>query len=190
MSKKTSAVKAVNEPIDGELVDAETVSESINQLHKEAMKKAVNAIQDVIRCGNLLVEVKASLKHGEWADWVEAHLVFSVRTAQMYIKAAKAAAEGLPFNSLKELYGPSHIVDAHERGQRDAERDAPVLTTVAADIALLNKSLEELQLPLKDAGSFVAEAGVDFLTNKAAVNLEWLVALFDTVMSKSSLPGR
>jgi hypothetical protein len=36
----------------------------------------------------LLLEAKAALKHGEWLPWLKAHVAFSERTAQAYMRLA------------------------------------------------------------------------------------------------------
>ena len=39
--------------------------------------------------GDLLIEAKAQLKHGQWLPWLAKHCVISERTAQLYVKLAK-----------------------------------------------------------------------------------------------------
>ena len=61
----------------------------INEEHKLAKQFADTAIDHAIRCGQLLVEVKETVPHGEWIPWVSSNCEFSERQSQRYMKAAK-----------------------------------------------------------------------------------------------------
>jgi hypothetical protein len=43
--------------------------------------------------GDLLLEAKAQLPHGQWAEWLEANCAASARTARAYMQLAKQRAE-------------------------------------------------------------------------------------------------
>ena len=58
----------------------------LNQLYLEIVKDAQSLLTRVIEAGGILTELKASLPHGEFAPWVNDNLVFSMRTAQRYMK--------------------------------------------------------------------------------------------------------
>ncbi len=58
--------------------------------HVEAYKH--NTIQHAIRCGELLLEMKQRVGHGNWLAWVEEHFEASERTARNYMEIAKSAA--------------------------------------------------------------------------------------------------
>lgn len=58
--------------------------------HVEAYKR--NTIKHAIRCGELLLEMKQRLGHGNWLAWVEEHFEASERTARNYMEIAKSAA--------------------------------------------------------------------------------------------------
>jgi protein gp37 len=68
------------------------LAKQINAEHDAAVGSARDAIEHVIRAGNLLIEAKAKVKHGEWQDWVERNCRFSIDTAQVYMKVAKNRA--------------------------------------------------------------------------------------------------
>jgi len=42
--------------------------------HQAAIGAARSAMEHAIRCGQLLLEAKASIGHGGWLPWVEANL--------------------------------------------------------------------------------------------------------------------
>lgn len=58
--------------------------------HVEAYKR--NTIQHAIRCGELLLEMKRRVGHGNWLAWVHEHFEASERTARNYMEIAKSAA--------------------------------------------------------------------------------------------------
>ena len=60
----------------------------INTEHAAAYGKAREALQHARCAGELLIEEKAGLSHGEWLPWLDAHFAFSERTAQGYMRLA------------------------------------------------------------------------------------------------------
>ena len=58
--------------------------------HVETYKR--NTIQHAIRCGELLLEMKQRVGHGNWLAWVREHFDASERTARNYMEIAKSAA--------------------------------------------------------------------------------------------------
>jgi hypothetical protein len=68
------------------------IADQINNHVEQAATKASEAIHHAIEAGKLLLEVKASLEHGQFGAWLETNAKFSARQAQRYI----AAAEGKP----------------------------------------------------------------------------------------------
>jgi len=61
----------------------------INNLHKELREYGQSMVQKAIQAGGLLVEQKERVGHGLWLKWVEDNLIFSGRTAQVYIQCYK-----------------------------------------------------------------------------------------------------
>lgn len=68
---------------------AADMAAEINRLHGIAVARAGEALQYAADAGKLLLEVKASLPHGEFVAWVEKNLSVSVRQAQRYISVAQ-----------------------------------------------------------------------------------------------------
>ena len=50
-------------------------------------------VEHAIRAGELLIEAKAQLKHGEWLPWLENNCTMSERTAQLYMRLAQRRPE-------------------------------------------------------------------------------------------------
>src|SRR5215213_9910468 len=67
------------------------LSARIEAEHLAAIGSARSAIGHAVRCGQLLVEAKAAVPHGQWLDWVAANLTFGARQAQKYARLAKHA---------------------------------------------------------------------------------------------------
>lgn len=81
-------------------------AKNINEAHRLARSTAESAVQYAIQCGQLLAAKKEELEHGEFQGWVEKHCEFSIRSAQVYMKAADQKRSALRFSSLRELLGP------------------------------------------------------------------------------------
>lgn len=48
-----------------------------------------SALEHAQHAGELLIEAKAQLQHGDWLPWLEANCHLSVRVAQMYMRIAR-----------------------------------------------------------------------------------------------------
>lgn len=75
-----------------ELINIPTI-EQINLEHRLANSKASEAVQHATNCGLMLLQVKASLKHGEWLPWLREQqesgaIDFSQKTATTYMRLA------------------------------------------------------------------------------------------------------
>jgi hypothetical protein len=56
--------------------------------HDSIVKSAGTTIEHASRAGNLLLEAKGLLKHGEWSDWLKANFAGSKTTACNYMRVA------------------------------------------------------------------------------------------------------
>ena len=63
-------------------------ADEINFLHAIACSKAEEAMNLAREAGEILLEVKKSLKHGEFQEWLEANCSCSIRQAQRYMSVA------------------------------------------------------------------------------------------------------
>lgn len=67
--------------------------EQINLEHRLANSKASEAVQHATNCGLMLLQIKASLNHGEWLPWLNGEiesgrLKVKIRQAQSYMQLA------------------------------------------------------------------------------------------------------
>lgn len=86
------------------------IASEINSHAEQATAKANEAMHHAVEAGKLLLEVKASLPHGQFGEWLETNVKVSPRQAQRYM----AAAEGkpVPIRSLSSKYDTvSHSTD-------------------------------------------------------------------------------
>ena len=127
-----------------------SLATEINRAHKAAYGKAREALEHARRAGELLLEAKAAVEHGERLPWLAANMEFSERTAQGYMRIAtrwpeleskSAAVADLPLReALRELAEPSDAqqdvaVNPHEEfRKRDTD---PVRRAQAAFLAEL-----------------------------------------------------
>lgn len=63
----------------------------INREHRAFESAMADGLAHAVRAGVLLIEAKASLKHGGWMKWVQQRCEFSQSTAERYMRVA-----GLP----------------------------------------------------------------------------------------------
>lgn len=112
----------------GAAVQADLAVE-INVEHKHAQRDATNAIVHAVRCGELLLSLKTSLKHGEFLRWVKQNCEFTHRTATAYMRGARQIGSGFPISSLSSLFGPLHEKVApaddadHDDGEHQRDQD-------------------------------------------------------------------
>ena len=90
------------------------IANDINRHHQIAMAKADEALHHALLAGKLLLEVKASLPHGQFGAWLQASVNVSARQAQRYM----AVAEGkpVPIRSIGSKYDTvSYLTDESDK---------------------------------------------------------------------------
>jgi hypothetical protein len=65
----------------------------INAEHEAAGGALKRSLQHAIAAGELLLEAKAQIKHGQWLPWLKEHCQISERTARLYMRVAKNKTE-------------------------------------------------------------------------------------------------
>ena len=80
-----------------QLTVVENLATEIRVEHAAAQQHAERAIEHAKRAGQLLMQVKAELPHGEFLPWIDANLEVSRRQAQRYMRAA----QGKPMTARK-----------------------------------------------------------------------------------------
>ncbi len=67
----------------------DNLAQRINAEHEACRDAANAAVEHAVRAGELLIEAKASIPHGEWLTWIEGRCGVSERTAQAYMRLAR-----------------------------------------------------------------------------------------------------
>src|SRR5437660_94580 len=57
--------------------------------HEATADSLKRSVEHAMAAGDLLLEAKAQLKHGQWLPWLSEHCAMSERTAQLYMQIAK-----------------------------------------------------------------------------------------------------
>jgi hypothetical protein len=82
-----------------------TLAVRIRQELEATRTSLVQAVEHAITAGELLIEAKQQVKHGEWLPWLTENCEISERTAQAYMKLARAPLEkrnALRFSPLRD----------------------------------------------------------------------------------------
>ena len=65
----------------------------IRAAHTDVSQGAIQLAERALAAGAGLIEARATVPHGEWANWLKAHTGLSARTARRYIQLAKSGIE-------------------------------------------------------------------------------------------------
>lgn len=99
-----------------------TPQESINREHRLARESHEFTIQHAVRCGELLIQQKAALNHGEFKPWIAKNCEFSYRQAARYIQVKKKSVthDTFDFSSINQALGydkATHV--SHNSGENE-----------------------------------------------------------------------
>lgn len=91
MKKPEMKAQAGNSAGNAEASIASTVhlAERINILHLEVGRHKMQMLLKARAAGELLLEAKDTVKHGEWLDWLEVNFEGKGRTARAYMRIAQ-----------------------------------------------------------------------------------------------------
>src|SRR6185437_4280693 len=81
----------------------------VGALYITAQRSCEASIEAILSCGRALIDIKASLPHGEWMLWLKDHqseLGFHDRTAQRLMNAAKKYSNTSLTSDLVDSAGP------------------------------------------------------------------------------------
>jgi Protein of unknown function (DUF3102) len=65
-----------------------TIATAVEAEHQAAHRDARSALTHALRCGELLLEAKAAVEHGEWLNWLRANTTVTARQSQRYMRLA------------------------------------------------------------------------------------------------------
>lgn len=140
-----------------ELVLAQTslddLAAEIRREHEACEQHARSAVEHAIRAGELLIEAKAQVRHGEWLPWLGVNFPGHYNLASAYMRLARNSQRVVNSSSLraalKELAEP--------RADDDDESDEPVPATpsreerIQAELTALCDSLDDQEAAMAEA---------------------------------------
>jgi Protein of unknown function (DUF3102) len=65
----------------------------ISAEHQASAAAMQRGVEHAIAAGDLLIEARGRLKHGQWLPWLTKHCAMSERTAQLYMRLARGKSE-------------------------------------------------------------------------------------------------
>lgn len=68
--------------------ELQTMAVAINELHTQVLLHTRSALESAKASGELLLQAKALLPHGQWLPWLEENCQVSPRQAQRYMQVA------------------------------------------------------------------------------------------------------
>lgn len=86
-------VESVTEPGRPRSLATFDFAAEANRAHADVERYASLAVRRAMDCGQLLVEVRGLLPHGQFEPWVRANCKFSLRSARRYMHMARLADE-------------------------------------------------------------------------------------------------
>jgi Protein of unknown function (DUF3102) len=102
MAKKKRAISSPNGPPQATTQAAPDLARSnslcdlaarIKVEHSAVSESLRESVRHSIAAGELLIEAKAQVAHGQWLPWLRDHVEISERTAQVYMRCAKGREE-------------------------------------------------------------------------------------------------
>ena len=154
--------------------------------HRAAAASLGDAVRHATAAGELLIEAKALVRHGQWLPWLRDHCSLSERTCQLYMRVAKNRAE-------------------IERTNAQSIADSDLTINEAAALLMLSSDVRKLMNFAKQAEGLSGEALFEFcIANNVATlkdpgydafagrseaeKLEWLI--FTLFLSCDRAAGR
>jgi hypothetical protein len=79
--------------MEGGVMKLDKLATLIQQRHEAVAASLKEAVSNAIAAGELLLEAKKQVGHGEWLPWLAENCDISERTAQAYMRLARAPLE-------------------------------------------------------------------------------------------------
>jgi len=107
-----------------------SLAERINAEHRACLLAANDALDHALRCGDLLIEAKAGVVHGEWAQWLADNFSGSARTARVYTRLAARRDE---IEAKRQATAIFTIEQATQLVAEPSENGRPLIATLHGD---------------------------------------------------------
>jgi hypothetical protein len=119
-----------------------TLTKRINEEHRRCEAAFRSGVEHALRAGELLIEAKESVPHGSWGAWLADNFEGSARTAQAYMRVARARKqfEDPKTQRVADLSLREAIKELSTPRAKSLERDAPESDRAALDVPPLRLS--------------------------------------------------
>lgn len=102
-------------------VNIDTAGAELNRLHSEIEDKLRSTVQDAIRAGEILTQIKGRLRHGDFLPWIKANCHFSERTARNYIGIYDYRSKTATLADLQTAYAQVETLEAQARKSEEEQ---------------------------------------------------------------------
>jgi Protein of unknown function (DUF3102) len=90
------------------------------------LRKSRESVAHAIRAGELLIQAKRAVGHGEWEDWLRRNVGFSDRTARLYMQLADRVAKMSPAKRQRAAdLSQRRVLEQIGRNERSVEHYSP-----------------------------------------------------------------
>jgi vacuolar-type H+-ATPase subunit I/STV1 len=96
-------------------VSIETAGKELDRLHRSIEGKLRSTVDDAIRAGEILTQVKGRLSHGDFLPWLKANCSFAQPTAWRYMKLYQHNDKLSSLNNLQEAYQQIETIERQEK---------------------------------------------------------------------------
>ena len=102
-------------------VNADTAGAELNRLHAEIETKLHSTVQDAIRAGEILAQIKGRVGHGNFLAWVKGNCSFSERTARNYLGVYDHRDKTASVADLQTAYTRIETLEAQARKSEEEQ---------------------------------------------------------------------
>lgn len=102
-------------------VNINDAATELNRLHGEIERKLRTTVEDAIRAGEILTQVKERLDHGEFLPWIERNCEFGTTTADKYRKLYLYSDKIPSSGNLQDAYREVAQIESREK-QTEAQK--------------------------------------------------------------------
>jgi N6-adenosine-specific RNA methylase IME4 len=111
-----------SEAVAYEQLSLDDLAQEIRQELAAAEADWQSAVQHGIRAGELLIEAKSRVRHGEWLPWLETNFPDSVATAELYMKLARNSERVQNLTSIRSAV--ALLTERSARDDKEVDREA------------------------------------------------------------------
>jgi Protein of unknown function (DUF3102) len=121
--------------------------DQINEAHEQCRQAYQSSLAHARRCGELLIEAKSQVQHGEWLTWLSVNCTVAERTARAYMQVARdwkvleesATVADLTFRDALKLLSDDEEEPIAELDSPEPTVEQPAAVLNVGDRAIVSK---------------------------------------------------